>query len=221
MKANTAKGYQFSIANGVVTKVFEVKNGYAKLEKMESNESWSVSGTSIIKTENEHGRTEITVYSDADGDGIFTKVSEKSSAGPLLTVDSSADLAKSNTEASSTHDVDKGYHVNSMEKSTGTGEHPINGVLLATDSLKVNGFAHPVDSDDLNNLLHESTSEHVVEGKEIKFSSGPEDVEFLRKYLETHHLENSNGQTSEMPESLSLEVELIGVSAPESGDFPM
>ena len=158
MKANTAKGYQFSIANGVVTKVFEVKNGYAKLEKMESNESWSVSGTSIIKTENEHGRTEITVYSDADGDGIFTKVSEKSSAGPMLTVDSSTDLAN---------------------------------------------------------------SEHVVEGKEIKFSSGPEDVEFLRKYLETHHLENSNGQTSEMPESLSLEVELIGVSAPESGDFPM
>lgn len=146
MKANAPKGYQFSITNGVVTKVFEVKNGYAKLEKMESNESWSVSGTSIIKTENEHGRTEITVYSDADGDEIFTKVSEKSSAGPLL---------------------------------------------------------------------------HVVEGKEIRFSSGPEDVEFLRQYLETHHLENSNDQTAEMPESQSLEVELIGVSAAESGEFPM
>ena len=70
------KGYQFTIVNGAISSVYEIKNGRLKQEKISSDESWSLSGSDVIKTEYEHGRSEITTYSDLDGDGIYTKVSK-------------------------------------------------------------------------------------------------------------------------------------------------
>jgi hypothetical protein len=76
MSNDTNKGYQFKVVNGVVTAVYEIKNGRVKLEKMDRNETWSIEGDSILKTETEHGRMEVTRYSDFNGDGIFAKVSK-------------------------------------------------------------------------------------------------------------------------------------------------
>lgn len=70
------KGYQFTITNGVVSSVYELKNGRLKRESIDADETWSVNGGDVIKTEYEHGRSEITTYSDLDGDGIYTKVSK-------------------------------------------------------------------------------------------------------------------------------------------------
>lgn len=74
--SSSAKGYKFTTLNGVVNAVYEIKNGRMKIERIDSNESWKVVGSNVVKTEMEHGRTEVTTYSDLDGDGIFTKESK-------------------------------------------------------------------------------------------------------------------------------------------------
>lgn len=76
MSHDSNKGYQFNIVNGTVSAVYEIKNGRSKLKGMDRDETWSVDGGNIIKTEVEHGRIETTVYSDMNGDGIFTKLSK-------------------------------------------------------------------------------------------------------------------------------------------------
>jgi Ca2+-binding RTX toxin-like protein len=69
-------GYQFSITNGAITGIFEIENGYAKQERIEFGETWKVSGNEVIKTEFEHGFTQVSVYADTDTDGIFNKISQ-------------------------------------------------------------------------------------------------------------------------------------------------
>ena len=76
MSNDANKGYQFTVLNGAVTAVYEIKNGRVKFEKMDRDETWTVDGTNIIKTESEHGRIETTTYSDINGDGIFAKMSK-------------------------------------------------------------------------------------------------------------------------------------------------
>lgn len=76
MSNDTAKGYKFTIANGAVTAVYEIKNGRSKFEKMDSHETWSANGSNVTKTEFDHGRLETTIFSDVDGDGIFIKSSK-------------------------------------------------------------------------------------------------------------------------------------------------
>jgi hypothetical protein len=67
----------------------KIKNGRAKFEKMDRDESWSVEGNNIVKTETEHGRIETTIFSDIDGDGVFAKMS-KSYNTATATVNSTA-----------------------------------------------------------------------------------------------------------------------------------
>lgn len=76
MSNNTSKGYQFTLENGQVTSVSEIKNGRVKFEKMDADEAWSYNAETgqVSKTEWDHGRMETTLYSDANGDGIFNKV---------------------------------------------------------------------------------------------------------------------------------------------------
>jgi Ca2+-binding RTX toxin-like protein len=69
-------GYQFSVTNGAITGIIEIENGYAKQERIEFGETWEVSGNEVIKTEFEHGFTQVSVYADTDTDGIFNKISQ-------------------------------------------------------------------------------------------------------------------------------------------------
>lgn len=80
MSNDASKGYQFTIHNGTVSAVYEIKNGRTKQEKMDRDETWSVNGKDVIKTEFDDGRLETTVYTDTNGDGIYLKAS--SSYGP-------------------------------------------------------------------------------------------------------------------------------------------
>lgn len=73
MSSNSSKGYKFNIQDGVVSAVYEIKNGRVKLEDMDRDETWTVNGNQVVKTENEHGHLETTVYADVDGDGIYSK----------------------------------------------------------------------------------------------------------------------------------------------------
>ncbi|WP_090132359.1 calcium-binding protein [Limnohabitans sp. Rim11] len=69
-------GYQFDVVNGAVAAVYEIERGYKSQERIDLNETWTIDGSNIIKTEVERGITETSIYSDLDGDGVFAKVSK-------------------------------------------------------------------------------------------------------------------------------------------------
>ncbi|HOX67606.1 MAG TPA: M10 family metallopeptidase C-terminal domain-containing protein [Burkholderiaceae bacterium] len=69
-------GYQFTIVGGAVTAVFEIEDGATRAKQMKSNETWTVVGDQVVKTEVEHGYTEVYTFADANGDGIYLKISE-------------------------------------------------------------------------------------------------------------------------------------------------
>lgn len=111
MSNDANKGYQFTVVNGAVKAVYEIKNGRAKFEKMDRDESWSVDGNNIVKTETEHGRIETTVYSDIDGDGIFTKMTKTYSAAAVT----SSTTVNSSTHSTSGSDNDDLWRGNSND----------------------------------------------------------------------------------------------------------
>lgn len=74
--SSNQNGYQFTVVNGAVTAVSEIERGVSHQERIDSNEQWSIDGVNFVKTEFEHGVTETTVYTDADGNGIYTKTSK-------------------------------------------------------------------------------------------------------------------------------------------------
>jgi Ca2+-binding RTX toxin-like protein len=123
MSNDANKGYQFTVVNGAVTAVYEIKNGRAKFEKMDRDESWSVDGNNIVKTETEHGRIETTIFSDIDGDGIFAKMSKSyGAANSTATVNSSTHL----TSGSDNDDLWRG-NTNDDHYDGGQGNDQVSG----------------------------------------------------------------------------------------------
>lgn len=76
----SSSGYKFQITNNQITQVFEVDR-YGRLERetIDWDESYTLDGLDVIKTETDHGGVEITRYSDVNGDGLFFKISESNS----------------------------------------------------------------------------------------------------------------------------------------------
>lgn len=69
--------YRFDVQNDQVVAVYETENGRTKVERLDGNETYEVSGNQIIKTETSRYGQEVSAYTDADGDGLFVKVSEQ------------------------------------------------------------------------------------------------------------------------------------------------
>lgn len=74
--SQSQNGYQFDVVNGAVTAVYEIERGFKSQERIDLNETWTIDGANIIKIEVERGITETSIYSDLDGDGIYSKVSK-------------------------------------------------------------------------------------------------------------------------------------------------
>jgi len=74
------KGYKFTITDGQVIEVFEIKDGEEKPLPIDDDgtESYGVGdNNTVVRSDVEEGvGTEITVYDDADGDGIYHRFSE-------------------------------------------------------------------------------------------------------------------------------------------------
>jgi hypothetical protein len=73
---NSTNGYQFEVANGAVTAVYELYGGVRSIESIDANESWQVDGSTFIKTEYEYGLVSTSVYTDPDSDGIYNRASK-------------------------------------------------------------------------------------------------------------------------------------------------
>ncbi len=50
-------------------------------ERLSANESWSVDGANVIKSEYEQGLLEVTTYTDTNNDGVYYKASKSYSTG--------------------------------------------------------------------------------------------------------------------------------------------
>lgn len=73
--------YKFTIRNGQIVAVYEYDDGIFKAERVDANESWALDAEgNVVKTEVERGRTETKVFSDPNGDGIYTEMSERYTA---------------------------------------------------------------------------------------------------------------------------------------------
>ena len=68
--------HRFDLVNGQVTNLQEFDDGRWRSERIDYNETWTFDGTSLIKTERERYGSEISTFTDPDGDGVFTKISE-------------------------------------------------------------------------------------------------------------------------------------------------
>ena len=75
---------RFTIKGSTVVAVEEFDDGRWEAEEMDSDESYSINGNTIIKTEYDDGRQEFTTYSDENGDGIYSEIS-KSYSNPSVT----------------------------------------------------------------------------------------------------------------------------------------
>ncbi len=64
-------GYRFTLTSGTITGVQEMEKGRWQNEKIDRNESWSITADGVVKTETDRDGTEVTLYTDANGDGVF------------------------------------------------------------------------------------------------------------------------------------------------------
>ncbi len=73
----TTERYKFDVAtDGSVTAAYELYGSSWKIDRISSNESYTLQGADIVKTEIEHGFVETTTYTDANSDGFFVKASK-------------------------------------------------------------------------------------------------------------------------------------------------
>jgi len=73
-------GYRVALSDGSLSAIYKVEHGRSTLKRADSDESWALNGNQLIKTEQEHGITETTVYADSDGNGIYTRQSQSSTS---------------------------------------------------------------------------------------------------------------------------------------------
>ncbi|MEN9985878.1 MAG: hypothetical protein RI925_1380 [Pseudomonadota bacterium] len=90
--AGQENGYRVALSNGSLSAIYKVEHGRSTLKRADSDESWALNGNQLVKTEQEHGIIETTVYTDSDGNGIYTRQSQSSTSshdGNSLTVSTS------------------------------------------------------------------------------------------------------------------------------------
>jgi Ca2+-binding RTX toxin-like protein len=99
--------YVFEFNGNLVTAVYEYEHGRLEYERIKSYETWSFDGTTVTKTEVEHGVTETSTYTDSDGDGLYTQTSHSygsSSASESETTSELSDDSDNDTDDSAGDD---------------------------------------------------------------------------------------------------------------------
>ena len=91
-----AENYKFNLAGDTVEAAYELGKRGWKLDRMDSDESYSVltigDDTFIVQTEADYNGAEFEVYADRDGDGLWGKIAEGETSGDFMNLDGSVDL---------------------------------------------------------------------------------------------------------------------------------
>jgi Ca2+-binding RTX toxin-like protein len=169
-------GYQFDIVNGAVAAVYEIERGYKSQERIDLNETWIIDGANIIKKEVERGITEISIYSDLDGDGVFAKVSKSYVATDGSVWSGSASGTDSDDQWRGNNSDDHYYAGNGNDRlSSGNGNDDLYGA----------------DGDD--QLNGESGSDYLYGGSGNDYVLGGDGVDHLDGGLDNDRLEGGYG----------------------------
>jgi Ca2+-binding RTX toxin-like protein len=145
------KAYKFQIVNGTVTAVYKIENGRIQNDGMDHNESWSLVGGNVVKTEWDDGRMETTTYTDANGDGIFFAVSK----------------TYTNSQGASTMSGDDGllgtnYRDDDNDNDNEFGSH--TETHTETHSIESDGYEHHVADYTHNDLQGSLTNQNAIWG---------------------------------------------------------
>lgn len=105
--SNRNEGYRFDIQNGAIVAVYEYEHGRFEREDIDWDESWTIDGSRIIKSEYDDGRLEHSVYTDPDGDGTYTKIGEY--YGAATTTSSTSSPGTTSTTPTNGSSSDDGY----------------------------------------------------------------------------------------------------------------
>lgn len=149
MSDSSNKAYKFQIVNGAVTAVYKIENGRIQSDGMDRDESWSLNGGNVIKTEWDDGRMETTAYSDVNGDGIFFAVS--------WTYDNSLGTAT----MSGDHDMlGNSYLDDDNNNASEFGSH------TETHSIENDGYEHHVAESTHSDLQGSLTNQNAMWGSD-------------------------------------------------------
>ncbi len=80
-QSGSEKQYKFDIIDGTVTAFFEVEDGIEQSESIDGRDSFEIGNGLITHTKTTSNGIETTVFSDADGDGFYTILSESNPDG--------------------------------------------------------------------------------------------------------------------------------------------
>jgi hypothetical protein len=221
MSKDATKSYQFTIVNGAVTAVYEVKNGYAKFEKMDNNEIWSVNGGNVVKTEYEHGRAEKTIYSDIDGDGIFSNMSKSFSTEALISKLTTSQTIATNSlqngyqfdvangNVATVYEIDRGYK--SQEKIDSNETWSINGANIIKTEVQ-HGITETSDHADVDGdgVFAKFSKTHITTDGSVWNGNDRLSGDFGNDVLYGSNDRDTNAE---------FQIELVGVSVISSTDL--
>lgn len=187
--------YKFTFNQaGAVTTVAEVgRNGRLEYERIDRDESYSLQGDFVVKTEWDDGRAEWTVYADTNGDGFWKEVAEGYGAPNL------AALSGVKAPANASFDVKLGADQYVFGFSA-------QGAVTAVYEVEANGR---LDREDIDR----DESYSLVGGFVLK-TERDDGVTEWTVYADG----NGDGRWSEIAEGKGP-VDLAGVTSAFSGDF--
>ena len=74
--SESKRGYTFDLEGDTVINVRRVRGNRIKFERIDEGETWTFDGSHLIQTQIKPLGTEIKTYSDADGDNVYSRLSE-------------------------------------------------------------------------------------------------------------------------------------------------
>ncbi|GKS69845.1 hypothetical protein W03_18490 [Nitrosomonas sp. PY1] len=77
-QSGSHKQFKFTINNGMVTQVFEFKDGSYQSKSIDADDIYTVDANGVVEhREPKPFGTEITRYADTDGSGVYNRISEQ------------------------------------------------------------------------------------------------------------------------------------------------
>lgn len=176
--------YKFTIENNSVVAIFEFENGIWQQDVIELNEFYTVDGSSVIRTETEHGFVETTLFTDIDGNGLYSKVADDDGLDAHVSDDGTYEENDSDDEHDG-NESDDDHHEDSGSDDHwegGIGDDDFHGGL---------GDDHIDGGDDLDTAHYESehdnyTIRHTDSGIEIDDDIGNDGHDVLLNVERVH-----------------------------------
>lgn len=208
MSGSSFETYRFIIQGTTVTAVYKMENGRVERESIESDESWTVQGNRILKTEYDDGRLETTVFVDSDGDGLYLELDDDNHESDLAQDDGLEDEAIVSTAAAGYGRDDAQHPESSANEETGSP----HAEGLDDDIGTVD--AHPQDNDCSNDDNIEDDVHPIADEEATEVVAGHDDGQY-----ETMELADNDDDAAGSEMGSDSDVPVSASNAPVDSDM--